>query len=134
MEYNYTEEQKLYDKISEASLINLYSLAIRNNNKIELVLDNIKNKKVLYFIEIANLVKTIDKDIEVFVSMSNKIKYLLFKIKNRHLIGISFKKKIENIEELNKMISFMEEAFEVNETIWEKIYIENFERKKGKRK
>lgn len=134
MEYNYTEEQKLYDKISEASLINLYSLATRNNNKIELVLDNTKNKKTLYFIEIANLVKTIDKDVEVFVSMSNKIKYLLFKLKNRHLIGINFKKKIENNEELNKMISFMEEAFEVNETIWEKIYIENFERKKGKRK
>ena len=36
MDNIYTEEMKLYDKVTEAALINLHGIGIRNNNKLNL--------------------------------------------------------------------------------------------------
>ena len=50
MENMYTEDQKMCDKISEAALINLYGLAIRNNNELNLGFIDRKKMKILYFL------------------------------------------------------------------------------------
>ena len=93
MENMYTEDQKMYDKISEAALINLYGLAIRNNNELNLGFIDRKNENSLFFVEVANMIQYMNKDIKVFINMKNKISYILFKLKNKHLNGISYTKE-----------------------------------------
>ena len=135
MENMYTEDQKMYDKISEVALINLYGLAIRNNNELNLGFIDRKNENSLFFVEVANMIQHINKNIKVFINMKNKISYILFKLKNRHLNGISKKKKKNEAqtEELNNIISFMEKEFKVSSSIWTLIYNDNFKRKKNKK-
>ena len=135
MENMYTEDQKMYDKISEAALIKLYGLAIRNNNELNLGFIDRKNENSLFFVEVANMIQHINKDIKVFINMKNKISYILFKLKNRHLNGISYTKEKNEAqtEELNNIISFMEKEFKVSSFIWALIYNDNFKRKKNKK-
>ena len=134
MENMYTEDQKMYDKISEATLINLYGLAIRNNNELNLGFIDRKNENSLFFVEVANMIQHINKNIKVFINMKNKISYILFKLKNRHLNGTSHTKEKNEAqtEELNNIISFMEKEFKVSSFIWALIYNDNFKRKKNK--
>ena len=70
----------------------------------------------------------------LFINMKNKISYILFKLKNRHLNGISYTKEKNEAqtEELNNIISFMEKEFKVSSFIWALIYNDNFKRKKNK--
>ena len=134
MENMYTEDQKMYDKISEAALINLYGLAIRNNNELNLGFIDRKNENSLFFVEVANMIQHMNKNIKVFINMKNKISYILFKLKNRHLNGIRYTKEKNEAqtEELNNIISFMEKEFKVSSFIWALIYNDNFKRKKNK--
>ena len=81
MENMYTEDQKMYDKISEVALINLYGLAIRNNNELNLGFIDRKNENSLFFVEVANMIQHMNKNIKVFINMKNKISYILFKLK-----------------------------------------------------
>ena len=134
MENMYTEDQKMYDKISEAALINLYGLAIRNNNELNLGFIDRKNENSLFFVEVANMIQHMNKNIKVFINMKNKISYILFKLKNRHLNVINYKKEKNEAqtEELNNIISFMEKEFKVSSFIWALIYNDNFKKKKDK--
>ena len=127
--------EKMYDKISEATLINLYGLAIRNNNELNLGFIDRKNENSLFFVEVANMIQHMNKNIKVFINMKNKISYILFKLKNRHLNGISYTKEKNEAqtEELNNIISFMEKEFKVSSFIWALIYNDNFKRKKNKK-
>lgn len=135
MENMYTEDQKMYDKISEATLINLYGLAIRNNNELNLGFIDGKNENSLFFVEVANMIQYMNKDIKVFINMKNKISYILFKLKNKHLNGIGYTKEKNEAqtEELNNIKSFMEKEFKVSSFIWALIYNDNFKRKKNKK-
>ena len=135
MENMYTEDQKMYDKISEAALINLYGLAIRNNNELNLGFIDRKNENSLFFVEVANMIQHMNKNIKVFINMKNKISYILFKLKNRHLNGINYTKEKNEAqtEELNNIISFMEKEFKTSSFIWALIYNDNFKRKKNKK-
>lgn len=134
MSYIYTEEHKLYDKLSEVSLINLHGLAVRNNNELNLGELNLKSKQDLYIIEIANMMPFINKDIKVSLKMKNRLSYIWFKLRNRHLININFtkeeNKKIK--EELFDIMLFMEKENNVTSDIWGKIYELNFNRKEKK--
>lgn len=135
MSYIYTEEHKLYDKLSEISLINLHGLALRNNNELNLGELNLKSKRDLYIIEIANMIQFINKDIKVYLKAKNKIAFIWFKLKNRHLANIHYtkeeNKKIK--EELFDIMLYMEKENNVACDIWGKIYDLNFNRKENKK-
>ena len=136
MNYTYTKEHKLYDSLSEIALINLYGLANRNNNTLNLGKLNLKNKKDLLIIEIANMISFINQDIKVYLKTKNRLSFILFKLKYRHLININFtKEENEKInEELSNIILFMEKENKIEDkSIWDKIYDLNFNRKDARR-
>lgn len=125
----YTEQMKFYDKITEASLINLHGLAIRNDNILHLGKIDRKNKTQLFFIEVANMLNYTNKNIKIYVSFKNKLHYILFKLKNRHLVNIKYDKNSELNEEFNKIFEFMLKDFEIHEYVFSCIYDMNFNRK-----
>lgn len=127
----YTEEHKLYDSITEAALINLHGLALRNNNEIYLGYFSNDDYAMKFWVEVANMLTIINPDITVYVNKITRLEYIIFKLKNRHLTGIKFTKRIEPTAELYDIIRFMNQEFpEVKGDMFGKIYKTNYERKR----
>ena len=84
--YVYTDEHKLYDKLTETCLINLFSIGKSTET---ICLDNFdrKNKKHLLMAEISGILKNIT-NYKIFIKSKNYFDYLIFLIKNKHLRGI----------------------------------------------
>lgn len=130
----YTEELKLYDKVTEAALINLHGLALRNNNELHLGLIKEEDYTMKFFIEVANMLQFIAPEIKITINKPNRFSFIWFKLHNRHLNYIKFNKSPETTPELFKIIEFMKEEFtpQLQGDFFRKIYKTNFERKAKK--
>lgn len=127
--YIYTDEHKLYDKLTETCLINLFSVGKSTGT---ICLDNFdrKNKKHLLMAEISGILKNIT-NYQIFIKPNNYFNYLIFLIKNKHLRGIiKYSKRTTELVKIEEMMNYIAEAYDIkDDKIWEKIYDLNFNRK-----
>lgn len=134
MDNIYTEELKLYDKVTEAALINLHGIAIRNNNELNLGLVSDTDYAMRFFVEVANMLYHIAPEIKITINRPNRFSFIWFKLHNRHLNNIKFSKNPVATSEFYEVYRFMEKEFtpQLQGDFFGKIYKTNFERKAKK--
>lgn len=134
MDNIYTEEMKLYDKVTEAALINLHGIGVRNNNKLNLGLIKDEDYAMKFFVEVANMLQFIAPETKVTINRPNIFSFIIFKLKNRHLANIKFDRDPMATSEFYDVVKFMDKEFrpQLQGDFFGKIYKTNFCRKEKK--
>ena len=105
MDNIYTEEMKLYDKVTEAALINLHGIGMRNNNKLNLGLIKDEDYAMRFFVEVANMLQFIAPEIKVTINRPNIFSFIIFTFILKYIRGVVWILKlillIKNGDDLN---------------------------------
>ena len=91
---------KLYDKVTEAALINLHGIGMRNNNKLNLGLIKDEDYAMKFFVEVANMLQFIAPEIKVTINRPNIFSFIIFKT-FIYISSVCFEPYTLDIESLN---------------------------------
>ena len=113
-------KEKIYNNLTEISLINLYTLS-KSEKKIKLKNFDFKNKNHLFLLNISKILNVL-YGYDIFIE-TTLLQYIKYKIRTRHNI-IHRKSKMQNGINIDDFLNHIADAQKVNRNIWEAIFNE----------